>query len=337
MSKRDKMNKKPVYWVRAKTIINFKSKFSHKLLCDGLTFSTGSACVFGCAFCYVDAIMTRNPHTQAIRKDGQAFEDTVIRRRVPLAIVRKQLTDRNGNPKFANCADNRVIYASTLVDVAGNMELVRETVEVCKIILELTNWQIRLLSKCTLLYKIAEALADHRDRMIYGFSTGTLDDGIAKAFEKGTSRVSKRIEALHRLQDAGYRTFGMICPSLPQENYEAFAESMAEAIRVDRCEHVWAEVINVRGKAMKRTCNALREAGYQDEAKALFQVSSDKRLWEEYAKKTFLAQTQHISPDKLRFLQYVNKETVKWWKRNSKHGAVVLGTHSAPNIERSGK
>lgn len=67
-----------------------------------------------------------------------------------------------GRPKFRTLAggqpDRRVIYASPLVDVAGNLELVRETVEICRVILELTNWQIRLLSKSNLLPKIAEGL-----------------------------------------------------------------------------------------------------------------------------------------------------------------------------------
>ena len=40
------MNGKPVLEVDAKSVVNFASNFSHKLLCDGLTFSTGSACAY---------------------------------------------------------------------------------------------------------------------------------------------------------------------------------------------------------------------------------------------------------------------------------------------------
>src|SRR5690606_41849154 len=64
------------------------------------------------------------------------------------------------------------------------------------------------------------ALDDFKDRMIYGISTGTLDDGIAAAIESGTPKPTKRIESLHRLQNEGFRTYGMICPSLPQERSE---------------------------------------------------------------------------------------------------------------------
>jgi len=82
-----------------------------------------------------------------------------------------------------------VIYASPLVDVAANMDLARETVEICKVILELTNWEIRLLSKSNLLPKIAESLTGYRSRMIYGVSTGNLDDPLAAAYEQGTPKV----------------------------------------------------------------------------------------------------------------------------------------------------
>jgi hypothetical protein len=50
---RTTMNGKPVYSVPAKAVINLDSGFKHKLLCDGPTFSTGSACAYSCAFCYV--------------------------------------------------------------------------------------------------------------------------------------------------------------------------------------------------------------------------------------------------------------------------------------------
>ena len=118
------------------------------------------------------------------------------------------------------------------------MELVRETAEICSVILELTDWDIRLLSKSNLLPKLAVSLGmlppwervfKSKERIIYGVSTGTLDDNLAQAFEQGCPLVSKRIQSLHWLQDNGFRTFGMICPSLPFEDgweYGVFARHM---------------------------------------------------------------------------------------------------------------
>ncbi len=241
--------------------------------------------------------------------------------------MRQQLTDSKGRPKFNDPNDRRVIYSSPLVDVAGNLDLVHETIEACKIILELTNWQIRLLSKSSFLPRVADGIPpNHAQRMIYGVSTGTLDDNLAKAFEAGTPRTSKRIASLHELQDRGLRTFGMLCPSLPlpDNSYVGMAALMADAIRAHRCEHVWAEVINVRGESMVRTVAALRSAGYGGHADTLQRVSTDKEAWECYARATFLAHAQFVPGAKLRFLQYVDRHTKLWWHERITKGAVLL-------------
>lgn len=323
------MNGKHVVTMPSKTIINFKSGFQKKLLCDGMTFSTGTACVFQCSFCYVPAAMRK---LTKLTEDGHMA--VVIRRENALELLQRQLRDHKGRPKYEN-DEPKVIYASPLVDVAANMELVRETVEACKIILADTPWHIRLLSKSNLLPKVAEGLEgfcgsdDARARIIYGLSTGTLDDNLAKAFEQGTPLPSRRIQALHDLQDAGYRTFGMICPSLPMENilhYDAFADAAAAAVRPSVCEHVWAEVINVRGESMVRTCNALRNAGFRREAERLQEVSTDKSKWEAYAQETFDAHAyrSHYRPGQLRFLQYVNNDNRAFWESEQENGAVLL-------------
>jgi DNA repair photolyase len=325
------MNGKPVFEIDVKAIINLHSKFEEKLLCDGLSFSAGTACGFKCAFCFVEAQHARNAPVQNLLKEKKlAFEDIVIRRANPLQRVEEILTKANGKPRFSDPADTRVIYASPLVDVAANMTLVQETILICHKILELTHWHIRLLSKSHLLPKIAEALEAHKERLIFGVSTGTLNNDLAASFEQGTALVSKRIESLHWLQDHGFRTFGMICPSLPQTDYDEFAREMADAIRVDRCEHVWAEVMNVRGDSLNSTITALHAKGFMHEAAELAKVygagAADR--WEEYARATFLAHTKVIPSGKLRFLQYVNPRNCAWWRGYEDRGAVLLGKHA---------
>lgn len=311
------MNGKPVFSVPSKTVINFKSGFGQKLLCDDLTFTTGTACAFSCSFCFVPAAMKKQESW--LREHGVVgeHEDIVVRRENPVEIARRQLKNAKNKDKPL------VIYASPLVDVAANMELVRETVEMCKLILEETNWHIRLLSKSNLLPKVAQALkkwdkdtasgVESKFRVIYGVSTGTLDDKLAMAFEEGCPLVSKRIQSLRWLQDNGFRTFGMVCPSLPQTSYLKFAQAMAESLRYDRCEHVWAEVINVRGDSFVKTIAALLGGGYSDEAASLTKVYHDPMAWEGYARQTFCAHKSYCPPEKLRFLQYVTKDTEQWW------------------------
>ncbi len=340
-TKPETMAGKPVLYFPTKRVINMKSGFEEKLLCDGPTFSTGDACVYDCAFCYVSNQM----RFQAAAR-GYVHTDVVVRRKDALAFMVDQLMHK-GRPKYSDPADNRVIYSSPLVDVAANMKLCRETVEACLLILRMTNWHIRLLSKSNLLPKIAEMLCEEaecepssciyqelsadevRARLIFGVSTGTLDDGVAAAFERGTAKVSKRIESLHWLQDNGFRTYGMICPSLPRitgEWYHVKAMEFAKALRIEKLEHVWAEVINVRGDSLTATADGLRNAGHVEQALDLIEVSRSAEAWEHYAQETFNGYINAgYTPDKLRFLQYVDEKNFHFWKHQEASGAVLLG------------
>ncbi|MGJ8632330.1 MAG: hypothetical protein ACSHX7_00255 [Luteolibacter sp.] len=330
------MNGKPVLYRDAKTVLNIRNDaFREKLLCDGLIFNPGDACGYSCSFCYVGSMQRflapaiLNSYEDKTGKPLR-FEEGVIRRRNAVELLRIQLLNRSGGRIFLDDDDNRVVYSSTTVDVAANMELLRETAEMCNLILDHTGWQIRLLSKSNLLHKlVADCMipAHHYHRLIFGFSTGTIDDRVARAIEKGTALVSKRIDSLHWLQDNGFRTFGMICPSLPQADYDRFSREVCAAIRVKKCEHVWAEPINVRGESFVRTLSALRNAGLGAEADQLATVSGagKSKIWENYSRETFLAHTRNIPADKLRFLQYIDDRSSKWWTPRRAQGAILLG------------
>lgn len=333
---REMMNKKPVLWRDAKSVINDTNQpFQEKLLCDGIIFNLGDACAYSCSFCYVESVL-RYQAPPLLKdhnlKSGEerGFSDVVIRRRNAIDVLKNQLLKADGSCRYPDPSDHRVAYSSTTVDVAANMELLKETADACNLILDHTGWQIRLLSKSNLLHRLVKDKLipeRHHQRIIFGFSTGTLDDRLAKAFEAGTALVSKRLESLHWLQDRGFRTFGMICPSLPQADYDVFSRDICQAIRPDRCEHVWAEVINLRGKSLTRTLECLRKAGLDDEADRLDSVSGpgNSEAWEQYARDTFLAHVRHVPAGKLRYLQYIDDKSADWWADRREKGAVLLG------------
>lgn len=334
------MNQKPVlYREKIRKIVTLNSDaFEEKKLCDALTFNLGDACAYSCEYCYVEAQMLKldKPIIDAKNQtDGRtaeeenllAFRDVVIRRRDALKVLYEQLVDKKGRKVYNDPNDNRVIYSSTLVDVAANKDLLEETAKACNLILNNTHWQIRLLSKSNMLHHLIEKKLipeKHHQRLIFGVSAGTLDDKVAAAIETGTAKVSARLKSLEWLQDNGLRTFGMICPSLPQGDYEAFSKDMCAAIRVDKCEHVWAEVINVRGASMIRTLGALRQGGFDDMADRVAEIG-DPDKWEAYARATFQAHAANIPVEKYRFLQYVDKKSIEWWNDQIPRGALVLG------------
>jgi DNA repair photolyase len=337
------MNGKPVFRVSVKTVLNLKSGFEAKLLCDGPALALGDACAYDCAFCYVPAIYQKLDRVrETLAAAGKEHHEVVILRENGLEVLKAQLVHPDGTRKFAR-SDKRVLYSSPADDVAANMDLVRTTIAACKLILEYTNWEIRLLSKSPLLVRVAVGLLEEglddvpwpitsdeiRARMIFGFSTGTLDDDVAAAIEGGTPKVSKRIEALHMLQDNGFRTFAMVCPSLPLPSriaYSRFAAEAAARLRYDRCEHVWAEAINLRGKSFERTIAALRDAGFDAQADRLAAVALNSDAWEEYNRETFLAHVEATNRmiGKLRYLVYPKPRDRSWWEKNIAAGAVLL-------------
>lgn len=161
---------------------------------------------------YLDAL---NAERRVRGERALDFKEVVIlrpdpTRPDPTGLIKNQLFLKNGLRRFVDPDDNRIVYGSTLVDVAASMELLGETAKLCNLVLENTAWQICLLSKSSLLHRpFKDKLVPeyHRHRMILGFSTGTLDDKVSKAIEMGTARVYKRIESLNWLQDEGYRTY----------------------------------------------------------------------------------------------------------------------------------
>ena len=330
------MNKKPVLHRNAKTVLNCKNDaFKEKCLCDGITLNAGDACAATCSYCYVEAQLNK---LLSVPLNHQAHQDVVIRRTGAVDLLKSQLLNKRGQSRFPDPNDSRVVYSSTLVDCAANLILARETAQMAVLIFENTNWQLRLLSKFNFLPQVVGWIPKcFHHRLILGVSTGTLDNRVAAAIEKGAASVTQRIKSLHLLQDQGLRTFAMICPSLPQDDYTKFAQDMVSALRIDRCEHVWAEVINLRGKSFPNTMQALIDAGLTTEAFRLNRVCGPKSkpAWEEYARATFEAESTVIPPSKLRFLQYVTAQSAAWWANKVPQGAVLLGKHAMSVLSTS--
>src|SRR5688572_26586430 len=105
------MGGKPVFNVPGKTIINFKSGFGDKLLCDGLTFTTGQACVYRCEYCYVDSMQRKQREwfeEHGIEYPTEGHSGVVIRNENPLAIALMQILSKPNDFRMAK----KVIYAS---------------------------------------------------------------------------------------------------------------------------------------------------------------------------------------------------------------------------------
>jgi DNA repair photolyase len=177
-------NGKPVFLVPTRSVISEGSEFQQKKLCDGRTFTLGLTCGFSCLFCYVKSVLCRHSGIARILKEtGLSFQDVVVEKEDPLPVLKRELVTSNDQQRFADPADQGVIFSSPMIDIAANRQMALRTVEASRLILDHTSWTIRFLSKSAGLKTVAEGLSDYRGRVIYGLSTGTLDDKVAAAFE----------------------------------------------------------------------------------------------------------------------------------------------------------
>lgn len=123
-------------------------------------------------------------------------------------------------------------------------------------VLARTSFRIRILTKCDVVGREPwlSYFHEHRRRVVVGLSVGTLDETWASKVELATSKPTARLAALHRLQEVGVPTFGMLCPIFPDAAMSADLEKLVTAINPTVCEHVWAEPYNDRDNW--RACRA---------------------------------------------------------------------------------
>jgi DNA repair photolyase len=367
---------KPVYLVDTPPW-NDDSGFVHKLLSSGYTFTAGTACAYSCRYCYGESMVLKQAAVIGILADaGLPFSRVVIRRvdaprRLAEELTRRATRDdreclvgrllsaeqreRWGLDETQRAAkywgdpfEGKVVFGSPLVDITATPGLAAETVEMCEVLLRLTSFDLRLLSKSPYLARIvAKGLAERlpsetKRRVIFGFSTGTLDDQLAPAIEP-VPLPSQRLAALHQLQDEGFRTFGMLCPILPQEDAAAFAKQAMQAIRADRCEDIWAEPLNFRarrkgGEETGRQRNSYEStlAGLRRRDRAAAErflaVAEDDAAWEQYCRDLFEALYAEAPKradgmTKLHWMQYPrNFASVRYWDSQKSRGALALGS-----------
>lgn len=172
-----------------------------------------------------------------------------------------------------------------------------------------TAFRVRVLTKSAIVGtdRWVKLFNNWRHKVIVGLSIGTLDDTWARRVEVGTSSPTARIKALHRLQDAGVQTYGMLCPIFPDALNRDGVERLVEAIRPERCETVWSEPYNDRANWRHVA------AGYTDErarnSVARMFLGDEARLhWSQYAWHLYVrvhsALAKHGAADKHRYLLY---------------------------------
>ena len=292
--------------------------FAHKLLAH-YAVNIGNICEFGCTFCYVPTVTAKQKTVKDILLDGYSVEEFSSYRTSEnvLATVAEDVSK-------IKSSDRSTVFFCTTCDPCATQKHADISIAAMRLILERSNLEIRVLSKSILIKEIAKELADYKDRIVFSLSTGTALKEISASIEHYAAPIGLRVKALHWLQDNNYRTYGMICPVLPSEINDVAA--LIDQVRPEHCEHVWVEAINVRGKSLVNTYDALTKSGLVVHAEELNRVIGNRKNWLDYSKKLFLSFQGEMAKrgalDKLRFLQYVSKTDKDFFE--TQKGAICL-------------
>ncbi len=172
------------------------------------------------------------------------------------------------------------------------------------------GWEVRILTKNAAVARDFDVVAAHRDRIGIGISlTATpRKKGIISVIEPYASPIADRIAALRRARAMGLRVYAMLCPLLPGMSDDA--ATVRELVQVGLeigAEEFFVEPVNARGRNLILTADALRQAGFADEADAVDAVRR-KEAWSHYARRlleTVQAELRTVGTlGKLRYLLY---------------------------------
>jgi DNA repair photolyase len=305
------MANKKEFQYNGKTGIGNTPEFKRKLLAS-YSVNLGNVCKFGCSYCYVPSCTRKQKNVLNILAQGYSIDDISSYRSHDNVI--KSVSGDLKKRRFKN--NNSTVIFSTTCECCATEEDTKTTIKAIRLIMEQSKMQVRVLSKSTLITRVANTLFDYKDRIMYGLSTGTASLAISRAIEERASSITDRVKVLHWLQDKGFRTYGMICPVLPSEVNSV--KQLLDQVRPELCEGVWAEAVNPRGKSLVNTFNELMAAGLEVEAKELQPVIGNKKTWSKYATNLFHEFQKEMNDrgllDKLHFLQYLKSLSKEYRK-----------------------
>lgn len=325
-----------------KQVLQPSPGFQKKLLSD-LHIELAALCEFGCSYCSSNTGYYLRVNAQAFAKEtakqtGAAFDP---RSDHDLFLTYADLVgdlDRELDGKPASFGAGKTLMVSQLTD-PFSPELVKLGITIVALerLLRRTAFRLRILTK-------SAAVADppflylfekYPGRVVVGLSLGTLDDAWGARVEKGTSAPSARLRAHLALQDAGVATYGMLCPVFPDQVEHLVP--LLDALRIERCEHVWVEPFNDRSN-WRHVAASLPDDAKGESARAWFEDvfgQNKTARWSHYAASLYEQTHKHAVTagwtDKLRFLLYEEGITEADADRFDSLDGVLLQSKKGPD------
>lgn len=172
------------------------------------------------------------------------------------------------------------------------------------------SWTVRILTKNSAVKDDFDLVKKHKDRVAVGISiTATsVKSHLMQVVEPNASPIKERIRAMKKAHKMGLRTYAMFCPPLP--GVADSKEDIDELVQLAEefgAEEIFAEAVNPRGKGLILTQEALADAGFEKEARAV-ELVRNRKNWSRYVveliEKVQSSVREYSDISKLRFLQY---------------------------------
>lgn len=198
--------------IEVKSVLN-KTKKRDSWFLDDYTLNLYSSCSFNCLYCYIRG-----------SKYGTNLEDSLSIKTNAIEILDRQLFNRAKKNQYG------IIVLSSATDPYLQIEkkyaLTRESLKV----IAKYKFPVHIITKSDLIERDFDLLHlidktailpnDLKDRLnnrgtIVSFSFSTLDNEVAKIFEKGATKPSNRLEALKKTVNEKFHTGVSLMPLIP--------------------------------------------------------------------------------------------------------------------------
>ena len=175
-------------------------------------------CFHACAYCYA-----RPSHQYWGLGAGTDFDSKIIVKREAPALLRRAFMKPSWRGELLVFSGNTDCYQP----LEASLELTRGCLEVCA---EFRN-PVGIITKAALIIRDLEVLRQlqHQAWLQVYFSIPFTDDKTARKVEPQAPSISKRLDAMRVLSEAGIATAVSIAPVIPGLNEEAIPEILSRA------------------------------------------------------------------------------------------------------------
>lgn len=207
--------------VRVKSMLN-PSRIS------GIDYSLNpyTGCAFGCRYCYADFMRRFSGHA------GESWGTFVDVKANAPELLRKELARKKPG----------VIGLSLVTDPYQPLEREQGLTRSClEAIRDRGEFDVSVLTRSPLVTRDIDLFLCLGERAQVGLSITTDDDDVRRLFEPRAPAISRRLESLRELRDAGVRTYAFVGPALPMNPHRLAGQlyGLVDFVYLDRLNYGW--------------------------------------------------------------------------------------------------